>query len=550
MKKKLFMLLLLFTMLFAAFGCDGNGIINGITLTKVQVTGKSNISVGDTFVIDAKITPEGKYENKFTFTSSNEMVIEVNADGVVVGLAKGAASVIATSTENENLVGRLYVKVNEKSIEYTDEAPDSLKLIGSNEAYTGTKAYYRFETTPSNSSQDVKFITSNESIATIDNYGIATFKNSGSVMLTAFSVKNESVRASITVNVLESTRNSDYETQTKEVIKNTKNSILGVANYTYDSKHKLSGKSFGSGFVYHVQGILEDGQLTNDLNDKNIKKYMNYLVTNKHVVEGSDELKVYIHMIDEEVPATLIHYDDKVDMAVVKFEYSEYIKPLLFSDSSLVEQGDTVIAIGNPEGFEYSSSATRGIVSHPERYVSDDTDNDGVKDWDAIYIQHDASINPGNSGGPLLDMYGRVIGINTMKFVSNNIDNMGFSIPSNTLIELLPYLEKEKTPVRAKIGITVAAVIDLLQSNYESADYKYVIPEEIKTGLYITQVTEGSVSAGILQKDDILFEFNGIVLRKSIQLRAELGSIIVGSDTIIPVVVYRNGKEVKLNLKF
>ena len=450
MKKKLFMLLLLFTMLFAAFGCDGNGIINGITLTKVQVTGKSNISVGDTFVIDAKITPEGKYENKFTFTSSNEMVIEVNADGVVVGLAKGAASVIATSTENENLVGRLYVKVNEKSIEYTDEAPDSLKLIGSNEAYTGTKAYYRFETTPSNSSQDVKFITSNESIATIDNYGIATFKNSGSVMLTAFSVKNESVRASITVNVLESTRNSDYETQTKEVIKNTKNSILGVANYTYDSKHKLSGKSFGSGFVYHVQGILEDGQLTNDLNDKNIKKYMNYLVTNKHVVEGSDELKVYIHMIDEEVPATLIHYDDKVDMAVVKFEYSEYIKPLLFSDSSLVEQGDTVIAIGNPEGFEYSSSATRGIVSHPERYVSDDTDNDGVKDWDAIYIQHDASINPGNSGGPLLDMYGRVIGINTMKFVSNNIDNMGFSIPSNTLIELLPYLEKEKTPVELK----------------------------------------------------------------------------------------------------
>ncbi len=110
------MLLLLFTMLFAAFGCDGNGIINGITLTKVQVTGKSNISVGDTFVIDAKITPEGKYENKFTFTSSNEMVIEVNADGVVVGLAKGAASVIATSTENENLVGRLYVKVNGRKV--------------------------------------------------------------------------------------------------------------------------------------------------------------------------------------------------------------------------------------------------------------------------------------------------------------------------------------------------------------------------------------------------------------------------------------------------
>ncbi len=109
---------------------------------------------------------------------------------------------------------------------------------------------------------------------------------------------------------------------------------------------------------------------------------------------------------------------------LLKFEYSEYIKPLLFSDSSLVEQGDKSMAMR----LRGSSSATRGIVSHPERYVSDDTDNDGVKDWDAIYIQHDDLINPGNSGGPLLDMYGRVIGINTMKFVSNNIDNMGFSV--------------------------------------------------------------------------------------------------------------------------
>lgn len=550
MKKKLLMLLLLFTMLFAAFGCDGSGIINGITLTKVQVTGKSNINVGDTFIISAKITPEGKYENKFTYSSSNETVIDVNEEGVVTGISKGAASVIATSTENANLVGRLYIKVNEKSIEYTDEAPESLKIIGANESLTGTKAYYRFETYPKNSSQDVKFKSSNEEVATIDNYGIVTFKAPGTVMLTVSSTKNEDVRASITVNVSQSTRESDYETQTKEVIKNTKDSILGVANYTYDSNYKLSGKSFGSGFVYHVQGILKNGQLTDDLTDKNIEKYMNYLITNRHVVEGSDELKVYIHMIDEEIPATLIHYDDKVDMAIVKFEYSEYIKPLLFSDSSLVEQGDTVIAIGNPEGFEYSSSATRGIVSHPERYVSDDTDDDGVKDWDAIYIQHDASINPGNSGGPLLDMYGRVIGINTMKFVSNNIDNMGFSIPSNTLLELIPYLEKEKTPVRARIGITVISIIDLLQTDYENADYKYIIPKDVKTGLYITQITEGSVSDGILQKDDILLEFNGIALRKSIQLRAELGSIIVGSDTIIPVVVLRNGEKVKLNLKF
>ena len=274
------------------------------------------------------------------------------------------------------------------------------------------------------------------------------------------------------------------------------------------------------------------------------------VITNRHVIENSDAVKVYLHTIDEEIDAEFIHYDDKVDMAIVKFRYDEYIKPLKFSNSDTLVHGETVIAIGNPEGFEFSSSATRGIVSYPERFISDDTDGDGVNDWDAVYIQHDASINPGNSGGPLLNMYGEVIGINTLKFASAEVDNMGFSIPSNTIVELLPYLENGKVPQRAKIGITVIAVLDLLQTDYKNADYKYIIPEGLKTGLYITDVTNGSPAFGILQKDDILLEFNGVVLRKSIQLRAELGEIIVGSNQIIKVKVLRNGKELVFDLTF
>ena len=237
-------------------------------------------------------------------------------------------------------------------------------------------------------------------------------------------------------------------------------------------------------------------------------------------------------------------------MAIVKFVYDEYIKPLKFSNSDTLIHGETVIAIGNPEGFEFSSSATRGIVSYPERFISDDTDDDGVNDWDAVYIQHDASINPGNSGGPLLNMYGEVVGINTLKFASAEVDNMGFSIPSNTIVELLPYLEKGKVPQRAKIGITVISVLDLLQTDYKNAEYEYKIPEGMKTGLYITAVTGGSPAYGILQADDILLEFNGVVLRKSIQLRAELGEIIVGSSQKIKVKVLRNGQELTFDLTF
>lgn len=541
MKKKIFLILFLLILAISFAGCNSNGILDGLTVYKVAIEGDSTIEIGKTTKLNAKITPVGKYNDTFTFESTNESVLKVDEEGNVSGLEKGTASIVATSTENTNLIGRFYIKVITKEINYTDNAPSSLTLTGDLQAYTNTKSYYRFTTTPENASQSIGFTSSDENIATIDTNGIATFKNAGTVILTAYSKVEESITSSIAINVLESERNANYETQLKEVIKNTKNSILGVANYTYGTNHKPVKQSFGSGFVYYALGIKEDGTKTTNIEDSNIKSYLYYLITNRHVIEGSDLLKVYIHMIDEEVPATLVHYDDKVDMAVVKFEYSEYIKPLLFSDSSLVEQGDVVIAIGNPEGFEYSSSATCGIVSHPERYVSDDTDGDNVNDWDAVYIQHDASINPGNSGGPLLDMYGRVIGINTMKFVSNNIDNMGFSIPSNTIVELLPFLEKEKTPVRAKIGVTVIAMVDLLSQDYTQADYKYIIPDDVKTGLYITQIQEGSVCDGILQKDDILLSFNGIDLRKSIQLRAELGAIIVGSNTVIPITFYRNG---------
>ena len=279
-------------------------------------------------------------------------------------------------------------------------------------------------------------------------------------------------------------------------------------------------------------------------------KYYYYLITNRHVVQGSDKLAVYFYSSDKEVPATLIHYDSKVDMAVLGFYYDEFIKPLNFADSSVLQSGNTVIAIGNPEGFEFSSSATSGIVSYPLRYVSEDTDGDNVNDWDSAYIQHDAAINPGNSGGPLLNMYGDVIGINTMKFASYDIDNMGFSIPSSTVLELIPYLEKSLTPTRAALGVQVIAVRDLIKGGLINNE-EYASAKGLEVGLFVQSVSENSVAyIGGIKANDVIISFNNVELKSSIQLRAELNKVIVGNGSPIEVCVIRNGEKVTLTLEF
>jgi serine protease Do len=278
----------------------------------------------------------------------------------------------------------------------------------------------------------------------------------------------------------------------------------------------------------------------------NVKTYHYYLVTNKHVVEESDAVQIYLHEIDEEIPATLIQYDLKVDIAVVYFEYEEYIRPLEFADVSNLEAGEYVLAIGNPSGFEYSSSATHGIISHPQRYLPDDTDGDGISDWDAEYIQHDAAINPGNSGGPLLNLKGEIIGINTLKFASNEIDNMGFSIPSNTVVPLLEILEKGEVPRRATLGLTSITVKDLIAY----PDPNYPLPQGVTYGLYVTDLIAGKAKDAGIRIGDIILSANGKELRNTIDIRLALAAIIVGTDDELRLSVLRDGEIIEFILVY
>lgn len=559
-KKRLLIVFLLISVLFFT-AC--NTIIGAITETKVTIIGPTTLNVGESVQLSYTITPETKAEGGVIWHSNNEELATITTDGVLTGVKSGRVSITATAVSDEAAIGKIFVKIVEEEITYTNDAPTKIDIISESSLQNGTVSYLRFKTTPNNASQDVTWSIDDSLCAgdelvtngdiTINDNGVLNIPDhiTGTLKVTVASKIDNNIKDELTINITPRAKQySNSEDNVKYVIRETKDSIFGVANYAYSNTNALVKSSVGSGFVYFAYGILENGEIVyEDLeNNNDIVKYGYYLLTNRHVVKDSDALKIYLHQIDEEIDATLIQTDDKVDMAVVEFFYDEYIKPLAFGNSGDIEAGDYCVAIGNPQGFDYSSSATLGIISYPLRYISDDTDSDGVNDWDAAYIQHDAAINPGNSGGPLLNLYGQVIGINTLKFASTDIDNMGFSIPSKDLVELLPYIEKGKVPTRARIGVTVIAVRDLLQGDYKNAEYKYNIPDGLKTGIYVTEVSEGSVAYGKLQKDDIMLEFNGLVLKNSLQLRAELGAIVVGSNTTIEVKVLRNGKEVTVEL--
>ncbi len=147
-----------------------------------------------------------------------------------------------------------------------------------------------------------------------------------------------------------------------------------------------------------------------------------YIITNNHVIEGADEVKVAL-ADGREFPAKIVMKDDRVDLAVLKVDTKEKLPPLHIGDSDSVEVGDIVLAIGNP--FGVGQTVTNGIVSGLAR------NRVGVSDF-GFFIQTDASINPGNSGGALVNMHGELIGINSAIFSrSGGSNGIGFAIPSN-----------------------------------------------------------------------------------------------------------------------
>ena len=260
------------------------------------------------------------------------------------------------------------------------------------------------------------------------------------------------------------------------------------------------------------------------------------ICTNNHVVENSTELSV--GFADESVCEAVVKGTDASnDLAVVAVKLDDIssdtmdaIKVAEIGDSDKLVVGQQVVAIGNALG--YGQSVTTGIVSALNRTI----DIDG---YQADLIQSDAAINPGNSGGALLDMQGRVIGINSAKAAANGVEGMGYAIPISNAKSILEDLMNKKTRTdkvdeadSAYVGIAGQGVSGEMSSLYG-------IPE----GIYLTEVQDGSPAADAgLQKGDIITKFDGSSVTSRQDLKTQLAYYAAGEE--VPVTIQRqNGSE-------
>lgn len=352
----------------------------------------------------------------------------------------------------------------------------------------------------------------------------------------------------------------DFQNLVKTSINSVASSVLGVTSYI-DKEEKLTPFGTGSGVIYKVVAIDDQGEVIEDymqaIQDGTVDYFEYYLMTNRHVVTDDEETIVDVEVYDGELgiyyEAEVLGYDDKVDISVVKFVTSKFMKPIEFMEEQ-IERGDFAIAIGNPKGYDYYGSATFGIISHGKRYLADDTDGDGVNDWDSEFIQHDVAINPGNSGGALINLEGKLVGINTLKLVSDDIDNMGFAIPISTIQKLLPFLEKGITPKRYKLGISIYTIKDIIDSKFDESFIDYLgnpitsLPQDITSGVYVIDVGDDAISKNILFPDDIIVLFNEEKIMYSYEFRAFLGEMTKGDMAIFKV--YRSGEYINVSLIF
>ena len=256
-----------------------------------------------------------------------------------------------------------------------------------------------------------------------------------------------------------------------------------------------------------------------------------YILTNNHVVDGATKIAVslYGEGSDQEYDARIVGHDPLSDSALIELtEKPDHTLPeVKFGDSSQMQPGDWVMAIGNPFGLEHTVSV--GVISGLERPF------EVAAQRQAQVLQTDAAINPGNSGGPLLNIRGEVIGINTAIIAdgrqSGNI-GIGFAIPSNTVRELLPQLRAGKV-TRGRIGVSVRPI------PRESVDEFGLKNTD---GALVAAVSpKGAADKAGVEPGDVILAYNG----KPIRNNNDLVSMVTATrpGTTVPIRVVRDGKE-------
>lgn len=329
--------------------------------------------------------------------------------------------------------------------------------------------------------------------------------------------------------------------------KYTQDEIQNITVYQKCAPGVVNINTQVAGVNWFLEPVVQDGGSgSGSIIDKR-----GYVLTNGHVVKGAS--KIYVSLSDgTQYEAKIIGQDRDSDLTVIKFDPPEglVLQTIPFGDSSKLNVGQKVIAIGNPYGF--NRTMTTGIVSALGRPVKNPNTQRIIRNM----IQTDTAINPGNSGGPLLDTSGKMIGVNTMIYSSSGSSaGIGFSVPAETAIRVASDLLKYGKVRRGQLDVT------LVQLNNTIANYANL---DISSGLLVSRIQKGgnAEKAGIIQGTqavrygynqniiylggDIITNIDGISISSYTDYYSALESKKPG-DTI-SVTVHRNGKDRKVTV--
>lgn len=294
---------------------------------------------------------------------------------------------------------------------------------------------------------------------------------------------------------------------------------------------RFFGDDFGNG--NGRRGIQPRAQKQHGLGSGVIVTHDGYILTNNHVVENVDEVKVALTGSGEQFPAKIIGTDPKTEVAVLKIEGND-LPFIELGDSENIEVGDLVLAVGNPFGI--GQTVTMGMISALGR-------NRRALDLDyQDFIQTDAAINPGNSGGPLVDAEGRLIGLNTFIVSrSGGSEGIGFAIPVNMARSVMENLVQHGRVIRGYLGVWMQDITPALAQQFDLDE---------PHGVVVTDVVPRSPAekAGF-EPGDVIIEYLGKTVRDGRHLKFQVGD--TEPDVTVPVKILRDGRtkllEVTLN---
>jgi len=263
----------------------------------------------------------------------------------------------------------------------------------------------------------------------------------------------------------------------------------------------------GSGFIISADGLI---------------------LTNHHVVDGADEIKVRL-TDNREFTGKVLGSDAKTDIAVVKIEAKD-LPYLTMGNSDELKVGEWVAAIGSPFGLD--NTVTSGIVSAKSRKLP--------SDQYVPFIQTDVAVNPGNSGGPLFNMKGEVVGINSQIFsTSGGFMGLSFAIPSNLAMQIKDQLVKNGKVTRGRIGVVIQSVTQDLAESFGMKAPKGAIVSQVEK--------DGPAAKAGLQEGDIITAVNGKAIDDSVDMPVIIGSMAPGS--IAKLSIIRDNKDMTLDVK-